>query len=1152
MANSPYFIRCIRLINFHNFTDETITLDNGGHLFLLGDNGCGKTTILDAVHYVLTAGMGMEWNSAARMGGSKREGRRVQGVILRYNLDSGVMNKNGAITYVALEITGRHGKPLTVGMGISTTAMDEAIRFWGIIRECPITDLPFIIEEDSRQRPSSRQEFKQLLGGGRGFYTSMASYRREIGERLFGGEGNYRDVSRFLKMGKAYREISASATDYHALFKRLLPEPRTSIFEQIIEALRTLDESQTILDDLERKLAWLSGLQNIVCTVAEQRLAVLRYDWLLSRFSMQEIKAEQTRTDDRVVVSKQQLVDTQIHLTKLGRYDRELEARIATLNAKDSTGLVQQEKNYQAELAEKKASLEQEKLLLHQRQERLQRSDKERTTLYDHFHKMVARVLPDLAAWATKLSFSINSLLLELDTLNRSSECFTNQSIDIQECMEQSNLQLQKTSRSLALLERQESELDEEIDELAKRLCALENQSEIFPDLPKYRDCLRTMQQKAFLTPRLLYLGLEWQPTVGNKEKQYVEDCIGEHILGTMFFSEGEYLAARNIAAHFPGLHISTTARIADELPEWMRLVFDIQASDPDCLRCLAAEMESGSQQPKVTLAEGKPLIAFRSHERALNDRQARLIGGDSRKKALAADIRIVNEKLKVLGRRKRETAKEIKSSTQKQEVLTAFKTFLLEKTNELSLMVREGCTVEQQTIHFRELYEQQKILYSSREEEVQSLKLRLRELIELISTEGLTNLERRIKTLKNSKVKNRREMEHLQKKMGGDEREIEQLQQKLARLEEELYTFEQQLEKTAQKLKEVLPEAEDLDHYILKTKKGQQFKSREAISKEKEHSRIAAITGVEQIKMQLNDPEFGGGFRFTYEEAQNQLFDFRQQTLSTIITHQSTALTEQKEIINERTRELFKRIIMTDLMQYLREHVGELDEMIRDINNKLRDRSFGGQRYRFRLRTLGQFKRLVTIIKKASPFDPSVEQDLEAFFGDHREAIIGTEAGSIPEELDYRNWFHYEMEVSTIGDKGVVMDRRTKSMGSGGEQAVPNYLLVLTIAHFLYRGKKTRLHSLLFDEAFYGIDAGRRDQILGFASDLGLQLFIASPDQDGVRREIRNSTTLLVKKDANYDIHLYPFHWENPVNRPLSLFEPHEKEQSIAFDEEL
>ena len=131
-------------------------------------------------------------------------------------------------------------------------------------------------------------------------------------------------------------------------------------------------------------------------------------------------------------------------------------------------------------------------------------------------------------------------------------------------------------------------------------------------------------------------------------------------------------------------------------------------------------------------------------------------------------------------------------------------------------------------------------------------------------------------------------------------------------------------------------------------------------------------------------------------------------------------------------------------------------------------------------------------------------------------------------------------------------MDRRNKSIGSGGEQAVPNYLLILTIAHFMYRGKNTRVHSLLFDEAFYGIDAGRRDQILGFATDLGLQLFIASPDQDGVRQEVRHSTTLLVKKDVNHDIHLYPFHWRNPANRQMDLFTRNTAEKPVLFDKEI
>ena len=97
------------------------------------------------------------------------------------------------------------------------------------------------------------------------------------------------------------------------------------------------------------------------------------------------------------------------------------------------------------------------------------------------------------------------------------------------------------------------------------------------------------------------------------------------------------------------------------------------------------------------------------------------------------------------------------------------------------------------------------------------------------------------------------------------------------------------------------------------------------------------------------------------------------------------------------------------------------------------------------------------------------------------------------------------------------------------------------------------RLHTLLFDEAFYGIDAGRRDQLLGFATDLDLQLFVASPDQDGVRREIGHSTTLFVVKDKDFNIHLRGFHWENPnIIKQPGLFDGPREEQPIAFGEEL
>ena len=1093
----------------------------------------------------------MEWNSAARMGGSKRDGRRVQGIVLRYNLDTGIINKNGAISYVALELVGRHGKPLTIGIGISATAMDERIRFWGIIRECPLIDLPFLVEEEGRLRPSSQQEFKHGLENSRGFFTNQSDYRREIGERLFGGAESYKDICRFLAMGKSYREISAGAEDYHDLFKRLLPEPATTIFEQIIDGLRSIDESQTILDDLERKLAWLSSLNDLKNEVAEHRQEVLRYEWLLNRFSRDRAQEEQATNLTRISEKQKQLLIDRSRLAQLSREEVELEERLANFQAKDGSGLIRQEKSSQSELENRKIILARDKDKFRTLQNQLNIHQKESNLLRVDFQKMLTNLLPQLALKATSLPFSIQDLQAAIDMLSREQDLFNTPEPNSAQCIKEIDLFLQETVKTHTLFAQQHKECSEQIRHQQMLLSDLEKQSEFSPALSGYQDFLQRVQMN-MLVPRPLYMGLEWSPTLKKQERDYLEECIGEEILATILFRDAEYESAKKLISPFPQIRISTDRRIAEYLPGWMRQVFDIKTSDPQRLQCLAAEMESSGLEPHISLIDQKPLLAFRSHERILHGHPARLIGGESRKRALVAEISKVKGQINTLNANSKDLTKKIDKARNDHENLSNFKSFLNDRTTEIRHFLQRGKEKEQSTIHWQQLFAQHKQATETVEREVEILTVRLAELRSLIAKEGLTNLDRKINKVKKERQAIRQTSDDLNNKIGGDERDIKILQQKQQTLAQDIDNLCQQLQTVENTLKKILPEIDDVSHYILKTKKGQQFRSIDSITKEKETCRVAALTGVEKIKIQLNDPEFGGAFRFSYEEDENELFDFRQQQLAPLILQQSTALAEQQEVISERTRELFKKIIMTDLMQYLRSHVSELEQMIRRINSLLQNRSFGGQRYSFKVHPLDQFKPLINTIKKFSPFDPAAEKELEDFFSTHRSTIIGTEVGTIPEELDYRNWYRYEMEVSTMGEQGKIINRRNKSIGSGGEQAVPNYLLILTIADFMYRGKQTRLHALLFDEAFYGIDAGRRDQILGFATDLGLQLFVASPDQDGVRREVRHSTTLLVKKDPNYDIHLYPFHWKNPANRQIDLFGRTNDAKPVIFDEEL
>ena len=105
----------------------------------------------------------------------------------------------------------------------------------------------------------------------------------------------------------------------------------------------------------------------------------------------------------------------------------------------------------------------------------------------------------------------------------------------------------------------------------------------------------------------------------------------------------------------------------------------------------------------------------------------------------------------------------------------------------------------------------------------------------------------------------------------------------------------------------------------------------------------------------------------------------------------------------------------------------------------------------------------------------------------------------------------------------------------------------MLALGRLLFDRADARLRPLLFDEAFYGIDAGRRDQLLRFASELGLQLVVASPDQDGATPAVRAATTLFVVKDDRGDVHLAPYHyWNHPAGQ-ADLFAAPERVPDLA-----
>jgi hypothetical protein len=208
-----FHIRRIRLVNFHNIVDETLAVRK--NLFLIGDNQSGKTTILDAVHFALSAGVEMEFNAAARFGPRTEPGRNLGSIVLRYDLERDITLRGPSVMYAALEIASASGTTHTFGAGAFATSLESNPDVWGFVaRGRPLEKVGLCIEQPDgsgvvRRRPRDRSELEGYLG--RGAVLDKGRYRTAVAQLLFRDRDAYERALELLAAGKAYREMVARA-----------------------------------------------------------------------------------------------------------------------------------------------------------------------------------------------------------------------------------------------------------------------------------------------------------------------------------------------------------------------------------------------------------------------------------------------------------------------------------------------------------------------------------------------------------------------------------------------------------------------------------------------------------------------------------------------------------------------------------------------------------------------------------------------------------------------------------------------------------------------------------------------------------------------------------------------------------------------------
>ncbi len=1137
-----YKISKIRLINFHNFVNETILIPDGGHLFMLGDNGSGKTTVLDAVHYVLTAGRSMEFNAAARVAGREKSGgRSVQGVVMRYNIEKGALNPNGGTTYAALELTGRNGRPTTLAIGMSTRSMDEAIERWGVIKECPLEEIPFLVEDAQGQRPRTRNELRQALNNS-GFYTQIGGYEKEVAKRFFGSEATYEDVCRFLKTGKAYREIVASTADYHVLFRQLLQEPDREVFENVVSHLKTLEASRSDLDKLRNKAAFLQNLSVLQTDVGQLRVTEAACRWQSWSLSRKGYWAEHDQAAERVEAEKRRQAGLEEDRRRLEIQVESTQQRIHELTNKDAENLVGQElearRNYESAAQALRKAQERFKAQQQTLEDAVQALVASRGKLKQQllqFSKHVLKLEADLP-------FRISALRLAAeDAAHHEAPETCLASIPVAALRQEAELQLRTLDRLIQEAERNTVRLGRDRTRLAKEIAERAARGETVPELPADFVAAQQAIRGQVFRARPLYLGLEPASGVTPRELAAMEQVIGDAILSTWLTETDEAgnlraLLFRDFPAHT--LAVAPTETRDDlRLLDWIKRYFDVAKSDPAALLVLQQQLEA-KQGPSVQRFLDHQMLVFRSREQVLRDRPPRLLGAETRRRELERELRALEKELKQTDHELKAAEKEWRARQDEFARLGAFRE-LIDTANTAALAQKDAIQgdLHQETAARSDL-ENARSECTLREEDSQRLHARHEDLRIRLRGKGLEGLEQRIHEVRNKLKKAQAESEKVSRETGRVDQIIEQLHATCARAQQQIRSTDQWLAEAAVQLQLLAAvDADAVGAFAVQQCAALPQESATLQARATTAQQDAAVKA-EKIR-NLATGQDGVAFAFVYDEPSNELTDRRARKLAEVLAGTTQELREQETLINEQTVNLFRQIVMHSLVEALQFRVRRLNDMTRRIAKLLKDRAFGSNRYAFSAVPQDQFKKIHDLVLNYSALDPAAaEADLRSFIEDHAQEIMSAEVGEIPPILDYRNWFRYELKVMTDKEDGIVMDRRIKSVGSGGEQAVPNYLLILTIAHFLYDDANIHLPVLLFDEAFYGIDIGRRDQLLAFTSDLGLQLFVASPDQDGVRREIPHSTSVLVVKDAQYNVHLYDFHWTSGP-REQNFLEP-------------
>lgn len=227
----------------------------------------------------------------------------------------------------------------------------------------------------------------------------------------------------------------------------------------------------------------------------------------------------------------------------------------------------------------------------------------------------------------------------------------------------------------------------------------------------------------------------------------------------------------------------------------------------------------------------------------------------------------------------------------------------------------------------------------------------------------------------------------------------------------------------------------------------------------------------------------------------------------------------EAKEKLEEQSVKL-RDVFLHDFVSELKENIDKAKEEIDKINAELKRIPFGRDVYQFKMIPKTDRQIFFTILENLSALqgdsdlfseNSGDDEKLNSDVQDFLEKILSSEDES--DYSDYRNYFTYDMLIKSSSGNEVTETDLSKKQGSasGGEKQTPYFIVLAASLLQFYPKNVTCARVAFIDEAFSALSKERIEQMVKFLEDNNFQVFYAAPPEkiDSIGRYIDNTVAL-------------------------------------------